>query len=66
MEYTVVKKTDANELIAEVNVRIKEGWAPSGGISIAFGRIRNTTGGSKDWTEVLFHAQALIKEDNQQ
>jgi len=62
MEYTMIKKTDANDLIAEVNVWMNKGWKPSGGISIAFGRIRNTTGGNKDWVEVLFHAQALIKE----
>ena len=62
MEYMLVKKTDAGDLITEVNVWLKEGWKTSGGISIAFGRIRNTTGGSKDWMEVLFHAQALIKE----
>ncbi len=62
MEYIVIKKTDANDLITEVNALIKEGWKPTGGISIAFGRMRNTSGGSKDWTEVLFHAQAMIKE----
>ncbi|MEO6453417.1 MAG: hypothetical protein ABIN97_05060 [Ginsengibacter sp.] len=62
MEYTVIKKTDANDLITEVNLRIDKGWKPTGGVSIAFGRIRNTTGGSKDWLEVLFHAQALVKE----
>jgi hypothetical protein len=62
MEYMIVKKTDAQDLAAEVNSWISKGWKPSGGISIAFGRIRNTTGGSKDWTEVLFHAQAMLKE----
>ena len=62
MEYIVVKRTDVNDLAAEVNALLNKGWKPSGGISIAFGRIRNTTGGSKDWMEVLFHAQALIKE----
>ncbi len=62
MEYIVVKKTEANDLVTEVNTWIGKGWKPSGGISIAFGRIRNTTGGSKDWVEVLFHAQAMIKE----
>ena len=62
MEYTLIKKTDAIELVAEVNLYINKGWKPIGGISIAFGRIRNTTGGNKDWTEVLFHAQALTKE----
>ena len=61
MEYILVKKTDANELITEINSLINEGWQPSGGVSIAFGRIRNTTGGNKDWVEVLFHAQAMIK-----
>ena len=62
MEYTVIKKTDVNDLITEVNVWMNKGWQPSGGVSIAFGRMKNTTGGSKDWIEVLFHAQALIKE----
>lgn len=62
MEYLVVKKTDALELSNEINQLILKGWKPIGGISIAFGRVRNTTGGSKDWTEVLFHAQAIIKE----
>lgn len=62
MEYTVIKKIDASDLIAEINLYLAKGWKPAGGISIAFGRIRNTTGGSKDWAEVLFHAQALIKE----
>lgn len=62
MEYKVIKKTDSNELIIEINLLITEGWKPSGGISIAFGRVKNTTGGSKDWSEVLFHAQAMIKE----
>ena len=61
MEYTVIKKTDANDLITEVNEWMNKGWKPSGGVSIAFGRMRNTTGGAKDWIEVLFHAQALIK-----
>jgi hypothetical protein len=40
---------------------MSKGWQPTGGISIAFGRIRNTSGGNKDWVEVLFHAQAMIK-----
>ncbi len=40
MEYTVIKKTDANELISEVNTWINKGWKPTGGISIAFGRIK--------------------------
>ena len=62
MQYTLIKKTDANDLIAEVNSYISKGWKPTGGVSIAFGRIRNTTGGNKDWMEVLFHAQAMIKE----
>ncbi len=62
MEYIVVKKTDVNELVEEVTTWINKGWRPTGGVSIAFGRIRNTTGGNKDWTEVLFHAQAMIKE----
>ncbi|MEO6329024.1 MAG: hypothetical protein ABIO55_08835 [Ginsengibacter sp.] len=62
MEYLVVKRTEANDLVAEINTLLNQGWKPTGGISIAFGRIRNTTGGSKDWSEVLFHAQALIKE----
>ena len=62
MEYTLIKKTDANDLITEVNLHIIKGWKPTGGISIAFGRIRNTTGGNKDWMEVLFHAQAMVKE----
>lgn len=62
MEYTVIKKTDANDLVNEVNVLINKGWKLAGGVCISFGRIRNTTGGSKDWLEVLFHAQALIKE----
>lgn len=61
MEYIVVKKTDAMELVTEVNAWINKGWKPSGGVSIAFGRIRNTTG-SKSWTEVLFHVQAMIKD----
>ncbi len=62
MEYTVIKKTDANDLVTEVNAWMNKGWRPTGGISIAFGRMRNTSGGSKDWTEVLFHTQAMIKE----
>jgi len=62
MQYTLIKKTDANDLIEEVNSYINKGWKPTGGVSIAFGRIRNTTGGNKDWMEVLFHAQAMIKE----
>ncbi len=62
MEYIVIKKTDANDLVIEVNAWINKGWKPTGGISIAFGRMRNTSSGSKDWTEVLFHAQAMIKE----
>jgi hypothetical protein len=62
MEYLLIKKTDAIDLVTEVNEWIKKGWKPCGGISIAFGRIRNTTGGSKAWLEVLFHVQAMIKE----
>ena len=62
MEYIVIKKTDATELVTEVNTLINKGWKPTGGISIAFGRMKNITGGSKDWIEVLFHAQAMIKE----
>jgi hypothetical protein len=61
MEYTVVKKTDANELIAEVGAWIAKGWKPLGGVSIAFGRIRNNSG-AKAWVEVLFHVQAMTKE----
>ena len=62
MEYIIIKKTDATELVTEVNTLINKGWKPTGGISIAFGRMKNITGGSKDWIEVLFHAQAMIKE----
>ena len=61
MEYTVIKKTDANDLVTEVNTWINKGWKPLGGVSIAFGRIRDNTS-SKAWTEVLFHVQAMIKE----
>lgn len=61
MEYILLKKTNSDDLVAEVNEWISKGWQPTGGISIAFGRIRNTTGGNKDWVEVLFHAQAMIK-----
>lgn len=61
MEYTLIKKTDANELIAEVNAWIQKGWKPTGGVSIAFGRIRNNDS-SKAWVEVLFHIQAMVKE----
>ncbi len=62
MEYLVVKKTDASDLATEVNAWINKGWKPSGGVSIAFGRIRNTSDNSKAWIEVLFHVQAMIKE----
>ncbi len=62
MEYTVVKKTDANELISEVSAWINKGWKPLGGVSIAFGRIRNNNDSSKAWIEVLFHVQAMTKE----
>ncbi|HDY66599.1 MAG TPA: DUF1737 domain-containing protein [Candidatus Scalindua sp.] len=34
MEYTVVSKYDLIKLITEVSDRIKEGWRPSGGISV--------------------------------
>ena len=61
MEYTLIKKTDANELITEENAWIQKGWKPTGGVSIAFGRIRNNDS-SKAWLEVLFHIQAMIKE----
>ena len=61
MEYMVIKKTDTNQLVSEVNEWISKGWKPTGGVSVAFGRIRNETG-SKSWTEVLFHIQAMIKE----
>ncbi len=62
MEYTVIKKTDVADLIADVNTLLAKGWKASGGISIAFGRVKNDSGGSKNWLEVLFHAQALVKE----
>jgi hypothetical protein len=62
MEYTVIKKTDANELVTEVNIMIHKGWKPIGGVSIAFGRVRNSSANSKAWIEVLFHVQAMIKE----
>ncbi len=62
MEYTVVKKTDVADLIADVNILLGKGWKVSGGVSIAFGRVKNDSGGSKNWLEVLFHAQALVKE----
>ncbi len=62
MEYIVVKKNDASDLVTEVNAWINKGWRPTGGVSIAFGRIRDITGSSKAWTEVLFHVQAMIKE----
>ncbi len=61
MEYTIIKKSDAVALTTEVNNLISQGWKPCGGVSIAFGRIKNETG-SKSWTEVLFHAQAMLKE----
>ena len=61
MEYTLIKKTDANGLVSEVNEWINKGWKPIGGVAVAFGRIRNETG-SKSWTEVLFHIQAMMKE----
>ena len=61
MEYIVVKKTDADELVSEVNAWINKGWKPLGGVSIAFGRIRSNSG-AKAWVEVLFHVQAMIKE----
>jgi len=62
MEYLVIKKTDMGELVTEVNGWINKGWKPVGGVSIAFGRIRNTEGNSKAWIEVLIHVQAMIKE----
>ncbi|MDQ6761639.1 MAG: DUF1737 domain-containing protein [Bacteroidota bacterium] len=62
MEYTVIKKTDVADLITDVNTLVAKGWKPCGGISIAFGRVKNDSGGSKNWLEVLFHAQALVKE----
>jgi hypothetical protein len=61
MEYTLIKKTNANELIAEVKALIQKGWKPIGGVSIAFGGIRNNDS-SKAWLEVLFHIQAMVKE----
>ena len=61
MEYMVIKKTDTTELVSEVNDWISKGWKPTGGVSVAFGRIRNESG-SKSWTEVLFHIQAMVKE----
>ena len=61
MEYMVIKKTDLNELVTEVSAWINKGWKPKGGVSIAFGRVRSSTG-AKAWTEVLFHVQAMIKE----
>jgi len=61
MEYFVIKKTDSAELVTEVNEWISKGWKPIGGVSIAFGRIRSTTG-AKSWTEVLFHVQAMVKD----
>jgi len=62
MEYIILKKTDAKELVIEVNEWIKKGWKPSGGVAISFGRIRNTNDNSKTWLEVLFHVQAMVKE----
>ena len=61
MDYIIIKKTDAAELTAEVKAWIDKGWKPQGGVSVAFGRIRNNSG-AKAWLEVLFHVQALIKE----
>jgi hypothetical protein len=61
MEYDIIKKTDPTELVNEVNEWIRKGWKPTGGVSVAFGRIRSTTG-AKSWTEVLFHLQAMIRE----
>ncbi len=62
MEYTIVKKTNVDDLMTDVNSLIAKGWKACGGISIAFGRVKNESGGSKNWLEVLFHAQALVKE----
>ncbi len=61
MEYILLKTTDANDLSAEVNAWINKGWKPQGGVAVAFGRIRSTSG-AKAWVEVLFHLQAMIKE----
>lgn len=58
----MIKKTDVADLIADVNILLAKGWKVSGGVSIAFGRVKNDSGGSKNWLEVLFHAQALVKE----
>ena len=62
MEYLVIKKTDMGELVTEVHAWINKGWKPMGGVSIAFGRIRNNDSNSKAWIEVLFHVQAMVKE----
>lgn len=33
MEYNVIYKESLNELVKEVNIKIKDGWKPIGGIT---------------------------------
>ena len=49
LQYTIAKGTSTEKLIAEVELKIAEGWIPKGGISVANG------------TNFIF-AQAMIKQ----
>lgn len=49
MKYTVVRTRNLNELIEQVNLLIKEGWKPQGGICESAGQY------------ALEYSQAMIK-----
>jgi len=53
MEYSVIKESELENLIDDVNKAIKEGWRPQGGVSVGTFRDSDNT--------YKHYAQAMIR-----
>lgn len=60
MEYSVVKTTDLQSLVNQVQNQIKEGWKPLGGIATSVFET-NPTESSKRSYEIHF-MQAIVRD----
>jgi hypothetical protein len=55
MEYIIISRHNAQALVKEVNLKIKDGWIPQGGVSTL-----HVIGGISSLNE---YSQAMVKND---
>lgn len=60
-EYMIIEEDSTVKLQEEVNVYIKEGWQPLGGVCAIYGKYDNSDMPDKSGNAACFYLQAMAK-----